>query len=308
MTTPATNAPPTAADSAGSADPRAYLALLGGVVCIGMGPIFIKLANTTADVIGLYRLGIAALVMLLPALLNWRRGRARLPRSMVGLGVLGGVLFAGNIFVWSTSLYLTTVANATFLDNTAPIWVGLGAWLLFGERLRPLYWLGLAMALGGAALLVGLDGFGRSAASLGNALAFGGAFIYAAYLLVTQRVRERVDNVTYVWLFSSAAAVTFLALNLALGNPVTGLPLASVLALVAVALISQVGGWLLITYAFGHLSASLVSVTLLGQPVFATLVAAPLLGEVPGVWHIVGGLITLAGIYTVHRSGSQGAP
>jgi len=72
--------------------------------------------------------------------------------------------------------------------------------------------------------------------------------------------------------------------------------------MIGLALFSHLGGWLLITYAFGRLNASVVSVTLLGQPIVATLVAAPILGEVPGFWHITGGLITLAGIYIVHRS------
>ena len=282
--------------------PRAHLALLGGVLCIGLGPIFIRLADVTGDVLGVYRLGIAALVLTPAAWLNWRSGRARLPRAKLGLALLGGLAFAANIFIWSTALRLTTIANATFLDNTAPVWVGLGAWLLFGERLRPLYWGGLALALAGGALLVGPGGFDGSAASVGNVLAIAGAVIYAAYLLVTERVRESVDNLTYVWLFSGVAAVSLLILSLALGSPLVGLPRQSYAALLGVALISQVGGWLLINYAFGHLRASLVSVTLLGQPVVATLLAAPLFGEMPGLPTVLGGLVTLAGIYTVHRS------
>jgi drug/metabolite transporter (DMT)-like permease len=70
-------------------------------------------------------------------------------------------------------------------------------------------------------------------------------------------------------------------------------------------LITHMSGWLLINYAFGHLPASLASVTLLAQPIITTLVALPILGETPKPWHIVGGLITLIGIYTVHRSAAN---
>lgn len=284
---------------------RAYLALLAGIMCIGFGPIFVRLADTTGDVIGVYRLVVAALVLTGPALANWRRGRARLPRSLLGLAVLGGLAFASNIFIWNTAINLTTIANATFLDNTAPLWVGLGAWLIFGERLRPRYWLGLGLALAGAAVLTGLDGFDGSQASLGDVMAFGGAILYAAYLLITQKVRAQMDNLTYLWLFSGVAGVALLVLSIALGSPLLGLPLRSYAAMIAIALVSQVTGWLLINYAFGHLRASLVSVALLGQPLIATLLAAPLLGEVPGPLQVLGGLVTLAGIVVVQTATAQ---
>ena len=75
--------------------------------------------------------------------------------------------------------------------------------------------------------------------------------------------------------------------------------------MIAIALVSQVTGWLLINYAFGHLRASLVSVALLGQPLIATLLAAPLLGEVPGPLQVLGGLVTLAGIVVVQTATAQ---
>lgn len=289
-----------------SAPVRAYVALLGGVLGIGVGPLLVRFADTTSDVIGLFRMTVAALVLAGPALLNWRRGRARLPRSLLAPAVLGGLVFAANIFAWNAALNLTTVANATFLDHTASLWVGLGAWLLFGERLRARYWLGLGVALAGAAILTGLDGFDGSTASIGDLLALAGALMYASYLLLTQRVRKQVDNLTYLWLFSAVGAAAFLVINLALNNPVTGLPLRSYAAMVGIALLSQVMGWLLINYALGHLRASLVAVALLGQPVLATLLAAPLLGETLGPLQIVGGAVTLAGIAIVQTANRQG--
>lgn len=298
-----TNAQSSTSANRASASPRAYLALIGGVLCIGMGPILIRLADVPGEIVGLYRQGIAALVLTLPILLR-RRGSLNLSPSTALWGTLGGLMFAGNIFVWSTALNMTTISNATFLDNTAPVWVGLGAWLIFKEKLRPTYWIGVIVALAGAGMLVGIDGFGLdgSQAGLGNLLAFSGAFMYTAYLLISQHVSEQLDNVTYVWLFSGVAALSFLVLALALGTPLTGLPPRSLAALVAVALISQTGGWLLITYALKQLSASLVAVGVLGQPVFATLVAAPLFHEVPDNLQIAGSIVTLVGIVIAQRS------
>jgi drug/metabolite transporter (DMT)-like permease len=286
--------------------PHAYLALAGGVLFIGFAPIFIKLAGTTGDVVGAYRLVIAAAVLATPAALRWRRGETRLPRRALGWALLAGTAFAADMAVWGTAVLLTTASTATFLGNTAPVWVALGAWLLFREDLRPTYWLGLTVALGGAALLVGLDGLTWQGPSLGNVLALVGGGLYAIYQLITNRTRALADTLSYTWTFTAAGGVLLVITALALGHPLVGLPVTSLLVLVAAALIGQVGGWMLINYAFGELPASLVSATLLGQPVIATLLAAPILGERPTVWHVAGGFVTLAGIALVMYSRPRG--
>jgi drug/metabolite transporter (DMT)-like permease len=66
-------------------------------------------------------------------------------------------------------------------------------------------------------------------------------------------------------------------------------------------LFSQLGGWLAINYALGHLRAAPVSVSLLGQAVVTTLLAMPLLGEFPAPNQVLGGVLVLAGIYVVNR-------
>jgi drug/metabolite transporter (DMT)-like permease len=297
--------------SESTANVRAYGALVTGVLCIGFSPIFVKLANTTGDVVGFYRLAIATLVMSVPLIVHWRRGNARLPRRILGWGVLAGLFFALDLGVWNTSLTMTTASTATLLGNTAPIWVGLGAWLIFRERLRPAYWLGLVIALCGAALIVGVDSVDTNGAKntsmviLGNLLAASASVAYAGYQLTTQHTRQHIDNLTYMWLFSGVGAIILLGVSLALGHPLTGLPASSYRALLGLALVTHILGWLLINYAFGYLRASLVSVTLLGQPIVATLAAMPILGEWPGLWHVVGGVVTLAGIYVVHRSSAR---
>lgn len=291
-----------AADGPTGPKTHAYLALIGGILCIGFSAIFVKLAASTGDVVAFFRLGIATLVMTLPAMVNWRRGKARLPHRALWLGLLGGLTFAADAGLWNTALTMGTAANITLLGNTSPIWVGLGAWLLFRERLRPIYWLGVAIALGGATLIVGWDVLQGAGINLGNVLGMLAGIIYAAYQLITQRARQQIDNLTYTWVFSGTGAIILLIVCLALKHPLTGLPVRSYLAMLGLGLITHTGGWLLINYAFGYLRASLVSVTLLGQPIVTTLVALPILGEAPSWWHVLGGIITLAGIYVVHRS------
>ena len=282
-----------------------YLALAGGIVCIGFSAIFVRFANTTGDVVGFFRLGIAALALSIPAALNWQRGRARIPRRAIWLGLLGGLAFAIDIALWNTAVTKTSASIATLMGNTAPVWVSLGAWLIFREKLRQTYWLGLAVAMGGAGLIMGLDALQGLETNLGNLLALLAGMAYAAYQLITKRARDQIDNLSYMWLFTTSGGLLLLIVSLALGHPLTDLPAKSYLALLALGLFSHMGGWLLINYAVGRLDAALVSVTLLGQPIVTALVALPILGEMPRTWHILGGLVTLIGIYIVHRSAAN---
>jgi len=285
---------------------RPYLALAGGATCIGFSAIWIRLAGTTGDLAAFFRMAIAAAAMAIPALINWRRGRARLPRAALPIALLAGCAFAVDTFFFSTGVTLSEAAVVTLLANTAPLWVGLVAWLLLREKLSPLYWLGLVVALSGVAVIIGRGVLAGSAINPGNLFGLASGAAYAVYQLITQRGRARIDTVTYSWLFTATGAVVLWGVTQALGHSVTGLPARTYLAMVGAGVISHTGGWLLINYAFGHLRASIVSVTLLIQPVITALVALPILGEAPTPWQIVGGLITLSGIYIVHRGRTEG--
>jgi drug/metabolite transporter (DMT)-like permease len=187
------------------------------------------------------------------------------------------------------------------LDNTAPIWVGLGALLLFKEKLGLRYWIGLALALAGAAVVTGFNPSAGFRFQPGDALAFVGALFYAGYLLNTQRARRNLSALSYVWLICVTATAALFAISIVMRLPLTGYPLQSWLSIIAVGVISQVGGWLLITYALGYLPASAAVIVLLAQPVVTGLLAVPLLGEALSIRQVIGGALALSGIYLCLR-------
>lgn len=281
---------------------RAYLALFLGILCIGLSAIWVKLAAVPGTVSAFYRMAIAALV-LMPIWLARRGPRSTLPRGQaLQLALLGGLFFAMDLALWNTAILMTSAAQATLLTNSAPLWVGLGALILFHEQLRPLYWVGLAMALAGMILVVRQPVGAGASLDLGSLLSIGAGMFYAAYLLSTQRARSTTDTVTFMVISVLTSTAVLLALNLLLDQPLTGFPPQSWAALLGLALISHVGGWLSINYSLGHLPATRVSVSLLGQPLVTTLVAIPLLGEIPTARQALGAALVLAGIYTVLRS------
>jgi drug/metabolite transporter (DMT)-like permease len=282
-----------------------YLALAFGIVAIGMSGIFVKWAGAPGAVSGFYRMAIAAAVVALPFGIDTQQ-RAPLSRRHILLAILAGLFFAGDIVTWNTAVLIGTVANATLFANTSPIWVGIGALIVFKERLRPRFGGGLLIAMLGVLVILGQDLFLHFAISRADWLGLAAGVFYGAFFLTAERARDKLSPLGAWWISAVASACAIFPLAILLHQPFTGYPVATYANLFALALITQVGGWLAVNYALGHLPASLVSPTLLGQPVVSALAAVPLLGQPLSAAQIVGGALVLVGILIVHRSKSKG--
>jgi drug/metabolite transporter (DMT)-like permease len=224
-------------------------------------------------------------------------------RTLLGLA-LAGVFFAGDLALWHWSIGFTSVANSTLLVNLAPVFVALGGRLLFGERFAYAFLVGMAVALAGAVLLVGGD-LGLGARQLfGDALAVLAALFYAGYILVVSRLRATLSTAAVMTYGGAVTCVVLLSVALLAGEDLLATTLYGWAMLAGIALVSQVGGQSLITYALADLPAAFSSVGLLLQPVAAALLAWAILGEALGWWQALGGAVVLIGIVLARR-GSQ---
>lgn len=245
-----------------------------------------------------YRMAIAAALLALPF---YRRIHAKpgLPLRAVGIAFLGGALFAADLAAWATGVTISGAITPTLLGNTAPLWVGLGALLIFRQRLRPTFWIGTLLALLGIGLVLGVN---TKEEALGSVLGLIAGVFYAGYFLVTQRGRELLDSLSYFWLATVSSALVLLILTVGLRLPLTGYPARSYASFLAMGIVTQVFGYLSVSYALGHFQASVVAPTLLAQPLITALLAVPLLGESLSLGKILGGTVVLAGVLLVHRS------
>lgn len=284
----------------------AYPALIVGLFSIGFAAILVSLAGAPGTVSAFYRMGVAAVLLVIPFLRQTNSRGKPYPRRGVRLALLGGLLFALDLAFWTTGITISGAATPTLMANTAPLWVGLGSMVIFHERLNALFWFGLILAMFGALLVLGAEFTRGAALGLGTFLGLLAGIFYGAYYLVTQRGRDYLNTLSYFWIATFTAAMALLILNFILGNPITGYSLKTYLAFLGLGVIAQVLGWLSINYAQGFLPASIVAPTLLGQPVVTALFAFLLLGESFSIWHILGGILVLAGVYTVHRSRWKG--
>lgn len=280
---------------------RALLQLLAGALAIGAAPILVRVADVGPTSAAFWRLALA-----LPALALLRRAAARrraaTSRPHRGLMLVAGAMFAADLAVWHQSIHYTTVANATLLANMAPIFVAIGAWLLFGERSSWRFVAGMALALAGSALLAA--GSARLSAEhlLGDALGLLTAVFYAGYLLAISRARRSTATLDLM-LWTTAISAAVLALLAALAEPQHFWPRSASgwATLCALGWLVHAGGQGLIAHAMAHLPAAFSSVALLVQPVAAALFAWLLLDEAPGWLQAAGGLLVLAGIVVCRR-------
>lgn len=297
----------------------ALAALFSGGLAIGLAPIFVRLSELPPAATAFWRLAFAVPVLTVWMLLEQRAGEpasrvsdaarpsgapalpavvhpAILWRDGAGLLLAGGC-FAADLAVWHWSLRYTSVANATLLPNFAPLFVTLGGWWLFRERVSWLFMLAMGVAFAGAAVLMG-ESFHLGPETLwGDALGLGTSVFYAGYILAVGRLRARFSTaVIMVWSGAVSAGV-LLVVAVASGENLLASSLSGWLTLLGLALISHAGGQSLIAYALAHLPAAFSSLGLLIQPAAAAVLAWPLLGEVLRVQQGVGAAIILAGIF-----------
>jgi drug/metabolite transporter (DMT)-like permease len=281
----------------------AFLCLLAGAVGIAFAPLFVRGSEVGPSATAFYRLLLA-----LPFLAVWRAGSpARGPATTpsIGLGTLAlpGLFFAGDLALWHWSIRLTSVANATLFLNLAPIFVTLGARILFQEPITARSVFGLVLALSGAMLVVG-NTFARAQGKvLGDLLGVATAAFYAGYLLSVKHVRRTRSTWTVMLGTSLSACPVLLALATLSKEALMPISPMGWGTLLALALVSQVGGQGLIAYALAHLPASFSSVSLLVQPVVAACLAWLVLHEPLRPLQALGGIGVLAGIALVNRPG-----
>jgi drug/metabolite transporter (DMT)-like permease len=294
-------------EAAHRAQRTALILLLTGAVAISFSAIFVRLSELGPIATAFWRVALAA-----PALGVWLAAEqrhlgpaARRPRGARDWGwlLLAGFCYAGDLATWHWSIKLTSVANSTLLANFAPVFVTPAAYLLFDERITTIFVVGLALAIGGAALVMG-DSLTLSTAHIaGDGLAIVTAAFYAGYFLVLRHLRSVFSTATIMTWSAVVTAVLLLPLALASDETLIATTAFGWTILILLALISHVGGQSLIAYAFAHLPASFSSVALLLQPTLAAVLAWLILGESLGWLQALGGALVLLGIATARRGG-----
>ena len=279
----------------------AYFALGVGVLALSLSAMFVRWANAPGPVTAFYRL-FFSVFLLFPFFISRTQTNSAIKTRAIIFPLLAGIFTALDLALWTSSLSFTTASNATLLGNTAPLWVALGTWLILKQKLGASFWRGLAITMAGAALIMGTDFILHPRFGVGDLMATFTGFFYGGYYLFTERSRVHFGPVSHVFFVGIGASITLFIVNNILQYPLSGFDTRTWLVFLASALVSQVIGYMALAYALGHLPASIVAPTMVLQPVVTTILAIPLLNEIPNIWQGLGGAIALIGIYIINQN------
>src|SRR4051812_32987926 len=231
---------------------RAYAVLALGVFAIGWSALFVRWSGVPGWTSAFWRMTLAQVVFVPWALAV----KSRMPRpgpAAVRDAVYAGVFFAIDLALFNTAVMMSSAANSTLLGTNAPIFVALGAWLLYRDKPTRRFWAGFALSFTGMIAIVGTDVLRHPQLGFGDSLAVAGAACYAGYLLFVRRARQTMDALSMSAVSGVAATVTLLVICLAMRTPLWGYSMKSWMAMIGLALVTQVIGHLSVIYALGQL-------------------------------------------------------
>lgn len=277
--------------------------MLLGATMISTSAVWVRVADVSPTTAGFYRMFFGAAALIIIALARgwtvWKDARYAL-RFVPIAG-----FFALDLFLWHRSIHYVGPGLATVLANLQVFVLAAAGVLFFGERLGWRFPVGLALALPGLLMLVGVDYTALPPNyKTGVFLGLGTACAYAGYLLTLRRAQGDRDtlhpgvNLLYVsvWvtLLLGATAVAE-GHGFAIPNLQTGA------ALVVYGVVSQALGWWLMTRAMPRLPASILGLLLLLQPALAMLWDVLFFARPFGLTDLAGAALVLAGIYLALR-------
>lgn len=285
--------------------PATYdLLYLVGIIAISFSSIFVRWSHADVAVIAMYRLFLTNLLML-PLVWKYRHEMFRLSARQWRLLTASGVMLALHFLLWMASLRLTTVASSTVILTLEPVIVMLGSYWLFRTKANRMMLWGMGIALIGS-IIIGSGDFKLSKeALLGDILSLLGAAAVAVHMLIGKQLRKDLSAFAYnFWVFAIAAA-SLAAYNLVRGNPFTGYGWNEWGIFLLLAIVPTLFGHYLFNWLLRYMNATAVSMSVLGEPVIASLLAWMLLKEALTAYQLSAGVLILFGVWLFIRHGKE---
>ena len=267
-----------------------------GVASMSTSAIFGRMMTTPAIITAMYRMLLSALLLLPVVLLRHWQELLHIRKKNLLLCLLCGVILGTHFTAYMESVQYTRIASSTVLVDTEVLFVALALLFLFHEKIPKAGLIGIAVTLAGSIIIALGDTSGGSNILYGDLMALLGAVCSAAYTLIGRNQRQYLSTTVYTFLVYSSAAVTLFLGACFSGQPMTGYEPINFVYILAMAVFCTLLGHSIFSWGLKYISAAFISMSKLGEPVFATIMAIFLFSEIPQVNQVVGGLIVIAGI------------
>lgn len=275
-----------------------YFSLVIGVLSVSTSAVLVKLASSPAPITALYRLLFAVLLMTPLFLIRHRKELRVITRRDWVYSTIAGVFLALHFILWFESLEYTSVASSVVLVTLQPIFAFIGTFLFFGERLTKGAILSGILAMSGSVIISWGDFRISGMALFGDLLALLGAVMVTGYFLFGQTVRKRVSLMTYTYIVYGISSLTLFLYSLFLQHPFFHYPKEDWLLFALLAVFPTLLGHSLFNWAIKWLSTSIISMSILFEPIGASILAYYILGETVRIPQWIGGFLVLVGIFS----------
>ncbi|KQY87275.1 multidrug transporter [Paenibacillus sp. Root52] len=279
-----------------------YLLFFVGIIAISFSSIFVRWSSADVAVIAMYRLFLTNLLML-PFIWKYRHEMLRLNVRQWALLVASGVMLALHFLLWMGSLRLTSVASSTVILALEPILILAGSIWLFKAKVNRMMIIGMGIALLGS-IAIGAGDFQLAGTALqGDILSLLGTIAVAVHMLLGQFLRSGLSAFSYnFWVFF-VAACTLAVYNLIQGHAFGGYAATEWGIFLLLAIVPTIFGHYLFNWLLQYMNATTVSMGVLGEPVFSSLLAWMLLGESLSTLQMSAGVFILFGVWIFIRYG-----
>jgi len=295
------------------------IALISATLAVSTSSIFIRFAQADGApslVIAALRLTFATLLITPLALTRYWDEIKRFTRTEILLGVFSGIFLAAHFATWITSLEYTSVASSVVFVGTGPLWVALLSPLLLKEHISERAVIGLTLAVIGG-MVIGLadacvwdkglvcpalKDILQGRAMWGNFLALMGAWAVTGYLIIGRKLRAGTGLVPYIFLVYGIAAIFLILIMFISGNSPLGYKPQTYGWIFLLAAIPQLIGHTIYNWTLKYMTATLVAMTVLSEPIGSATLAFFILKETPPLMTLAGGVLILVGITLSSRS------
>ncbi len=231
-----------------------------------------KLNHMPVEILGFWRLGLAAVVLLIWMLfrkVKW----PRITEPNLRWVFLSGFFFFLHLATYKFAAKNTTISNTMILFASNPVWASLGAALFFNEKITFRVVVSYLLALGAIYVLMHKQIEFAPQGLLGDFSAILSAFFYAAYMLSGKRARRHYDNVVFSFFQYAVCAICFGFVALGTQNNFVGYDDISWIAVAGLILLPTLLGHLSLTYLVNFMNITVLSCGKLLEPIFAAIMA-----------------------------------
>lgn len=268
-----------------------YFLIFIGIVSVSLAAIFIKMSSSEPIVIATFRMGISSLILFPFYFIKKKRF---ILKDDLKIFVFSGLFLALHFYTWITSLRFTTIMSSTVLVTTNPIFVSIFSYFLFKKIIKKKTIFAIILSIIGVIFMS--NGFSISSNLKGDLLALFGAIFASLYIISNYYLRKKYDLLDIIFPVYSISFIVLFFLSIFLKAKIYPLPFKEYLLFFLIAIIPQVIGHSIFNYSLKFFSPVFISLTILGEPIGATIFGIIFFKEIPKILEMIGGFLIITGI------------